>query len=367
LKLSNVYDSYCLAESGATNRRLWEGQAKFVSAFNVHVLLNELAEFQPQVVYLWHLIGIGGLGILGTLAFLGVPWVWHLEDCVPWMLCNLQQRLVEPVAAEFSRLVNGHFLVVSQRLAEEIASHGIKLNGPLEILPNWVRGARPSPRRHYYQPGNRLRIVSAGQVGRHKGIDLLIESIAILAERGYTNVSLDIFGEVTDGTFQRAIDARGVASTVTLRGACTQADLLARYARHEYDVFAFPTWEREPFGCAPLEAAAHGCVMLISQSCGIGEWFVDRVHCLKEPRTASSFAGALARIMDGAIRLETLGRRAAAVIWRDFHIDRLLPRIERTLYQASRQPRMQQGSASDAYRLAILAEHLAQTTIEQAA
>ena len=60
-------------------------------------------------------------------------------------------------------------------------------------------------------------------------------------------------------------------------------------------------------------------------------WDFHGVHCLKAERTAEAFARVFAGILDRAIDLEPLGRRASAVIWRDFHLDAILPRIEQAL------------------------------------
>lgn len=91
------------------------------------------------------------------------------------------------------------------------------------------------------------------------------------------------------------------------------------------------------------------------------------VHCLKAERTAEAFAGVFRDILDGKIDLEPLGRRAAAVVWGDFHLDVFVPRIERALERAACQPRFGAGTAEEAYRMALLAEKLTQTLIQEAA
>ena len=100
---------------------------------------------------------------------------------------------------------------------------------------------------------------------------------------------------------------------------------------------------------------------------GNSEWFVDGVHCLKVPRTAEGFARVLGDVLDGKIELEPIGRRVAATVRRDFHLDAILPRIERALAGASRQSRAGAGSAADAYRMARLAEQLVQVLIQEEA
>src|SRR3569623_2122429 len=167
----------------------------------------------------------------------------------------------------------GKFKVIICRSAgavQEIEAVGVRLNGVVDTTPNWILGEQPPLREHYYSQGEVLRIVSAGQMGRHKSIDLLIEAAALLKERGYDNFVIDLYGKVTDPTVAPLPRQFGVEDRVRFRGVCPQEELVRRYASHEYDVFAFPTWEREPFGCAPLEAAAYGCVMAITQSCCFG-------------------------------------------------------------------------------------------------
>ena len=367
LRLNNVYDAYGVLRSRLVTRRMREAAGNLVDAHNVHVLLGALEDFQPDAVYLWNLAGIGGLGLVGCLHHLRVPWVWYLGDCVPRMLCSLNKEILPVVAEEFSRQIRGYYMPVSQRVVQEIEAAGVKLQGVVDPAPNWILGERPAPRKSYFSPGERLRIVSAGQMGRHKGIDLLVQAARLLKERGYDNFSIDLYGKVTDPTVAPLPQAHGVEDRVAFRGACSQDELVRRYAAHEYDVFAFPTWEREPFGCAPLEAAAYGCAIVMTQSCGIGEWFVHDVHCLKVARSAEAFAAAFQQILDGRTELAPLARRASAVIWRDFHLDAILTRVEHALERAAEQPCTAPGTPDEAYRLALLAERLTEVLVQEPA
>lgn len=71
------------------------------------------------------------------------------------------------------------------------------------------------------------------------------------------------------------------------------------------------------------------------------------------------------QILEGRIDLGALGRRASAMVRRDFHQETLIPRIERALARAARVPRPPGGSTTDAYRLALLAEQLTQVLIQE--
>lgn len=363
LRLTDIWNHYHFQHSHPVTQRVYDAESSFVNAYNVHALLQALEDFRPDVVYPCHLVGLGGLGLVACLEYLKIPWVWQLGDRVPEYLCSRWGEIEPALAREFSRQVSGHFVVVSQRLREEIEASGTALNGHVEVLPNWIHFERPPERTAFYE-GGPLKIVSAGRIERIKGVDLLIEAAARLREAGHENFSIDIYGKVNDPAFQSMIQQHDVSDRVTLKGVLPQPELFRRYG--EYDVFAFPTQEREPFGLAPLEALAYGCVPLMSRNCGISEWFVHEVHCLKAARTPAAFAAAIGRILDGKVELGPIGRRGAAVVKRDFHLDTILPGIERLLVKASARPRDGAGDPSDAYRLALLAEKLTQLLVQDA-
>jgi glycosyltransferase involved in cell wall biosynthesis len=348
---------------------LRSAESRLVSAHNVHALTAIVGEFDPDVVLVSNILGLGGLGLMTCLQYLKIPWVWHLGDCLPRLLCSkfhVFDRAEPALAEEFSRHIQGHFVLVSQQLRDEVESAGIALRGDVEVIPYWIAGARPSgPSRRRDRAGDGvLRIISAGQVSREKGIDLLIEGAGQLRDAGRDRFVLDIYGQVDGPFFAHRIRELELENQVRLLGVRPHDELLELYG--QYDVFAFPSRDREPFGLVPLEAAARGCVPIITRRCGIAEWLVHGVHCLKVGRTAAAFAAAFGAIMAEDVALEPIARRAEAAAWRDFHIDAILPRIEAKLALAAGQPRARAGNAAEAYRLARLAEQLTQTLIQEA-
>ncbi|MDE2508934.1 MAG: glycosyltransferase family 4 protein [Planctomycetota bacterium] len=358
-QLTDVWNPYAMGFGHGT-RMLREAESRYFNAHNVHVLLSALEEFQPDVLYACSLIGLGGLGLLGAIQFLDQPWVWQLGDAVPKYLCSQPNGLIPPLAKLFGDSLSGSFIVVSRRLADEIESHGIRLNGPSEIIPNWIVGSRPAPRREYFRSG-RLRVLNAGQISGHKGIDCLLEAVAILKRDG-VDLDLDLFGP-TDPRFDSVLRKLDLNDRVRLMGIRSQSEIFAKYS--EYDVFAFPTESREPFGMAPLEAAARGCVPIIARECGIAEYMVHGVHCLKADRTPASFAAALGDVARGRVGLEPIGRRGEAFAWREFHIDVVAPRIERRLLEAASRSRRPLGGFDDARRMARMAEHLTHMIVQE--
>ena len=365
LRRLKLIDEWCHHGMGVTPAalRLDEVESRFISAHNVHVLIDVVEELNPDVVYAHSLVGLGGLGLILALQYLGLPWVWHLGDRDPYHLCGTRDGAIPGLAEGFSSRVRGQFIAVSQRLIEELASYGIRLEGDVEVIPYWIDGERPRPRRSFYDRGT-LRIMSAGQVSRQKGIDVLLEAAAILRDEGH-NFLVDIYGHVQDPFVPAQVAGLGLDRHVNLRGRCPHHELLQIY--DDYDLFAFPTHEREPFGLVALEAAARGCLPVVTRSCGIAEWLVHGAHCLKAERSPESFARAFRLVLERKVHVEPMAQRAADLAWKDFHLDRILPRIERKLIQAAEQPRARGGSVQEAYRLARLGEQIAKTLVSESA
>lgn len=363
-QLTDTYNPYLQSKHRIVTLGLQHASACFVNAFNVHALLEALAEFAPDAVYVWNLVGLGGLGLMLALQQQGVPWVWHLMDQVPRELCLLPFSAARsPLAGVVRGCLRGAYLACSRRVVEEIDDPENILNGSVELMPNWIEGEPPPPRTQFYG-GGRLRIASAaGHLCEPKGTGLILEAARLLRRRGRADFVMDLYGTVMDETYPQWIRQHDLGEFVHLQGLRSQSELMEMY-RH-CDVFAFPTWEREPFGFAPLEAAAAGCVPLITNNCGIGEWLAHGVHCWKIERRAEALADALLDILDGRIELASIARRVASVVWRDFHIRRLLPRIERALERAARQRRAAAGDAQQTYHLALLAEKLTHVLIEE--
>lgn len=356
LRMGPIFDVASMAALTGAARHEVELRARGVDPENVRALEAEVASFEPDVAYLWNLLGVGGLGVLELLERRSLPWVWHLMDAVPRLLCGRGERTEPALAAAFGGAVQGRYLACSAHVLGEIRAGGVELGDAVELLPNWVAGPLPPARRDFYA-GGELRLISAvGVLGEHKGTDVLIEAVALLRAAGHEDFTLDLYGREADARFRALIAARGLEDVVRLRGLLPQPELIARLA--DYDVFAFPTAWREPFAFAPLEAAAAGCVPLISDDSGNAEWMVGGVHCLKARRAPAPFAEAIAAILRGDRDLAVIGRRAQAIVRDQFHLPALVPRVERALAAAAAERGAASADASAADRIAKLAQGL---------
>lgn len=298
---------------------------------NTAVLLDRVHTFRPDLVYAWHIWGIGGLALLDLCELVGVPWVLHLMDCVPTYLLSA----VAPLAASLfardhaSLLTRGRFISMSSQIVTEIKlTTGVSFDRPPDFIPGWVDATGLAQRTEYIQSGQ-LRLVTAGSLGTHKGTDIILKACALLLARAATSFHVDIFALNDTGPWVTEAARLGLQKHVSFHSSRTQADLLA--VLHQYDAFLFPTQEREPFGFAAIEAAACGAIPIITRNAGVAERLVDGVHALKIDRTPDSLANAIQLLLDGEVDAATIGRRAARLVRRDFSFARCLDRIEATL------------------------------------
>ena len=248
----------------------------------LHVL-NTLRSFRPDIVYVWNLIGVGKAAILDLLNQVGVPWALHLMDRTP---AEVTMYAPTPVLGLFNAqdgalYAHAHILAISQHLLDEIEAEGISFGHEPDLVPGWADVTSALPHEPYLRDGI-TRFVTAGIVVPHKGTDLILEACAQLkAER--LSFVVDVFGGGELAYYADRARAMQIDDCFRLLGIRSQYKLVQLYAG--YDAFLFPTWEREPFGFAPVEAAGCATVPIMTRNCGASERLVDGVHCIKIDRT----------------------------------------------------------------------------------
>jgi glycosyltransferase involved in cell wall biosynthesis len=196
------------------------------------------------------------------------------------------------------------------------------------LIPGWVDTKGLGQRRRY-RLGGLLRLVAAGSLGPKKGTDLILHGSARLVSEGYLNFTVDIYGLSDPEPWIALAEHLGVSDRVRFRNPLPQKEFLEVLPR--YDCFLFPTQVREPFGFAPIEAAACGVVPILTRNAGAAERLVDGVHAVKIDRSADALADAIRSLLKGEPDVATLGRRAARYVRHDLDFERCVDAIEQTL------------------------------------
>lgn len=171
-------------------------------------------------------------------------------------------------------------------------------------------------------PADVPTVVFVGRLVARKGVDRLIDAIALLRERG---VLLNVVGDgpAREALLSRAREA-GVADRVRFSGAVDDGARNAALAQAW--CFAMPSRREggdvEGFGIVYLEAAMAGLPAIGGRDCGAEDAIEDGVTgLLVDGSDAAEIAAAIARLIDdpvGAAAMGTAGRRRAieSFTWR---------------------------------------------------
>lgn len=204
----------------------------------------------------------------------------------------------------FARLI-----VASEYMFEELRRNGFRAEQIEVHAPVPGRPLPATPALEAAVPSN--RIVFAGQIVRGKGVDVLLESLALVR----TPFECIIMGDGNHRAHCERLAYRlGMEHCVKFTGYVPADEVAAYYQTAAVAVFS-SVWP-EPFGLAGLEALRHGLPVVAFDVGGVSEWLEDGVNGLLAPwMDRRGFAGrveALLRDHEYARRLGAQGRVLAA-------------------------------------------------------
>ncbi|MBK0391275.1 glycosyltransferase family 4 protein [Ramlibacter algicola] len=256
----------------------------------------------------------------------GVPHVWHLREKAaghPQLRSPLPNRGIVAIVRALSAKViyNSHALLArygGARGAKDMVVH----NGlPAAVeRPRGVRRADP------------VKIVSAGFMDHRKGLDVLLDAVALLPAAARAGVRIEVAGIVEPRYMAREIAPRlaSLGDAVRLLGwvdpieaALSDADLLVSSAREE------------PFGRTLVEAMMLGLPVLATRCGGPEEIVEDGVTGLlvaaDDPRALSA---ALLRLLTEPGLLASFGRAGRERALERFELGACVRRVEACLLEA---------------------------------
>ncbi|MBY0468531.1 MAG: glycosyltransferase family 4 protein [Burkholderiaceae bacterium] len=179
----------------------------------------------------------------------------------PWVVAHHTWIPTRGWAARVKRWVlpQARHIAVSQAVADSLAV-------PCTVVPN------PYADDAFSRIGGIARdreLVFVGRLVTDKGVDLLIDALALLARRG-RHVRLTVVGDGPEGAALREqAHALNVADRVDFVGRRVGPGLVATLNAHQ--VLVVPSVWEEPFGVVVLEGMACGCVPLVTRSGGLPE------------------------------------------------------------------------------------------------
>lgn len=211
--------------------------------------------------------------------------------------------LERPVPRVFSR----HPVVaVSESTRADLVARGLSPER-IEVIPNGIEIDR-------YEPGGlRTRasvptLLYVGRVKRYKGVDLVLEALALLVAQGL-DVRLVIAGTGDHLPALRRLATRlGVEGRVELAGFVSEERKVALLREAWIHVLTSP---KEGWGITCLEAGACGTPTVASDSPGLRDAVIHEETGLLVPHgDVVALASALAGLLRDRARREAMGRRA---------------------------------------------------------
>lgn len=184
------------------------------------------------------------------------------------------------------------------------------------VIPNGVdtetfRPEGPGDQRADLPGVDGFRVLTVGRLVQHKGIEQLVDAMALLPAPAHLLVA-------GDGDLRPAFEARARASPasdrITFLGAVPQEELPALY--RSCDVFALPSVSRlEAFGIVALEAMASGLPVVASDMPGVRELVTDGVEGrLANPLDPLAFATRIDALLRRPLRRARFGRNGRAKV-----------------------------------------------------
>jgi len=229
---------------------------------------------------------------------------------VPW----LSPSLTRPVTRRYvTSYANRCDLVIapSSMIAVRLRSSGVRSR--VEILPtgvvdealitsldhSWVRPA-------FGIPAGRVLLVTASRLGKEKGIDLLLQMLAVVVKQ--RDVMLLIVGGGPENMALKDLARRlDVADLAVFAGELPHKKALECVSAGDIFVFASQT---ETQGLAVVEAMATGKPVVAVGAGGVTDAIENEVSGELVPASVEIMAGRVLRLIDDPARRASLGARA---------------------------------------------------------
>lgn len=225
------------------------------------------------------------------------PWVYHVHspasrDSQRW-LNNHVNAWIERVALSSC----AHRITVSESLRKECLRGGVPPES-VTVVHNGVPGIRPS-RQSIPVPGGRWTIGMVALMRPRKGLEIVLDALAMLRQRGH-DVLLRCIGPFETADYETEIESRivnlGLQASVERQGF-TQ-DVPAALAK--LDAMVLPSLYGEGLPMVVLEAMAAGLPVVATAVEGTPEAIRHGVEgLLARPRDPESLADALGSLIRG--------------------------------------------------------------------
>ncbi len=221
-----------------------------------------IRELRPELIYV-NTITIPLWNVLARIH--RIPLIVHVHEGEASTGSIIRMALAMPLFLATTTIANSHFS------AGVVEGSFKSLGRRIKVVHNAVAGPSepPAPRAKLVDP---VRLVYIGRLSPRKGVDIAIDSLALLNDRGL-NVELDIVGDVFPGyewyeqQLREQVESRGLSDKVRFQGF--QPQIWGFLAAS--DIVVVPSRADEPFGNTAVEAILGGRPVIASETTGLIE------------------------------------------------------------------------------------------------
>jgi glycosyltransferase involved in cell wall biosynthesis len=133
----------------------------------------------------------------------------------------------------------------------------------------WTWGYLTSVPENPPRPRNnpKTRILWCGRMLECKRVDLLIEAVGLLRDRGCFEIVVEIIGDGEEKqNLQRQVESLNLQNTISFLPFLPKNDV--RRKMQEADIYVFPSNRQEGWGAALSEAMSEGCAVVANREAG---------------------------------------------------------------------------------------------------
>lgn len=205
-------------------------------------------------------------------------------------------RTVHDLHINLSSVRKVKHIAISDAVGKDIASRYPEAK--VVVVPNGINCDSITGKRYHGKQSKTLRIVQVARLDHlKKGQDLLLKALAILKQKGITDIIVDFIGEGDSENFLHAMASElGIESQVRFLGLRDRSYIYSHLA--DYDIMCHPA-RYEGFGLVIAEGIVAGLPVIVSDSGGPAEIIEHgRYGLMFKHGDAESLAGVMLNAYD---------------------------------------------------------------------
>jgi len=289
-----------------------------------------LVKCRADVVHMHNMIGLS-LGMVHTAKRLGIPTVMTLHDFWGFCLKNTLLDADNRICEDFSRchecqseiVDNQRVLPIRMRndfMALQFAEVDAFISPSRFLADTYVRAGIPRHKMHVISNGldvnrfsrivkNRadglVRFTLIGFLGEHKGVQTLLDAVALLRGRGSFRVNIVGDGHLRP-LLERQVQERGLSGLVKFWGKVKHSEIETVFRETDVQILASIWPENQPVSIT--EAMACRTPVIATLLGGNPELVRDgQTGYLVEPRSPADLARAMGRFLDAPESISVMG------------------------------------------------------------